>query len=265
MLDDSVGKLKRLQADVAASLRDDSHTGGPTQATVPLDRAGRFLHFWGLVGRFFWRNRCQVRASALAYTTLLALVPLLAVSLTVASLVFDAKSDASRQKLTGMIERLVDNVAPTLGLSDADGSTPVGPPAPALPSAYLEVDLDIHSYAFLARKALNGYHARLKEVVYDLALVVQGNGEAELPERVVAAARLYRVDFGAVRPLAHYAAAAAAQQAQQQQAQQGKAADGVGALGRAAAAGTGVATAVGSGGAAAPEEVVRRLSRLSAG
>lgn len=128
MLDDSVGKLKRLQADVAASLRDDSHTGGPTQATVPLDRAGRFLHFWGLVGRFFWRNRCQVRASALAYTTLLALVPLLAVSLTVASLVFDAKSDASRQKLTGMIERLVDNVAPTLGLSDADGSAPVGPP-----------------------------------------------------------------------------------------------------------------------------------------
>jgi|LauGreDrversion4_2_1035121.scaffolds.fasta_scaffold73956_1 membrane protein len=132
MLDDSVGKLKRLQADVAASLRDDSHTGGPTQATVPLDRAGRFLHFWGLVGRFFWRNRCQVRASALAYTTLLALVPLLAVSLTVASLVFDAKSDASRQKLTGMIERLVDNVAPTLGLSDADGSTPVGPPAPGI-------------------------------------------------------------------------------------------------------------------------------------
>jgi hypothetical protein len=94
MLDDSVGKLKRLQADVAASLKDDTHTGGPAQEAIAQDRAGRFLHFWGLVGRFFWRNRCQVRASALAYTTLLALVPLLAVSLTVASLVFDAKPPA---------------------------------------------------------------------------------------------------------------------------------------------------------------------------
>jgi len=130
MLDESVGKLKRLQADVAASLRDDSHTGSATQTPMPLDRAGRFLHFWSLVGRFFWRNRCPVRASALAYTTLLALVPLLAVSITVASLVFDAKSDASRQKLAGMIERLVENVAPTLGLSDADSSAPIGPPSP---------------------------------------------------------------------------------------------------------------------------------------
>jgi len=130
MLDDSVGKLKRLQADVAASLKDDTHTGGPAQEAIAQDRAARFLHFWGLVGRFFWRNRCQVRASALAYTTLLALVPLLAVSLTVASLVFDAKSESSRAKLTGMIEQVVNNVAPTLGLSDADGSAPIGPPPP---------------------------------------------------------------------------------------------------------------------------------------
>lgn len=127
MLDDSVGKLKRLQADVAASLRDDTHAGN-SQEPVAQDRAARFLHFWGLVGRFFWRNRCQVRASALAYTTLLALVPLLAVSLTVASLVFDAKSESSRERLTGMIEQLVNNVAPTLGLSDAD--TTIGPPPP---------------------------------------------------------------------------------------------------------------------------------------
>jgi membrane protein len=130
MLDDSVGKLKRLQADMAASLKDDTHTGGPAQEAIAQDRAARFLHFWGLVGRFFWRNRCQVRASALAYTTLLALVPLLAVSLTVASLVFDAKSETSRARLTGMIEQLVNNVAPTLGLSDADSSAPVGPPPP---------------------------------------------------------------------------------------------------------------------------------------
>ncbi len=127
MLDESVGRLKRLQADVAASLRDDTHsTNGPI---APREGLAQFVHFWSLVGRFFWRNRCQVRASALAYTTLMALVPLLAVSLTVASLVFDPSSEASRQKLTGIIERFVDNVAPSLGLSDAEIQGPM-PPAP---------------------------------------------------------------------------------------------------------------------------------------
>lgn len=143
MLDDSVGKLKRLQADVAASLKDETHTGGGPGASLANDRAARLLHFWTLVGRFFWRNRCQVRASALAYTTLLALVPLLAVSLTVASLVFDAKSEASRAKLTTAIEQIVDTIAPTLGLSDAATATaPTAPtagntptPATAAPSA----------------------------------------------------------------------------------------------------------------------------------
>lgn len=131
MLDDSVERLKRIQADMAASLRDDTHTSGAAQSTS-LGRGARFLHFWGLVGRFFWRNRCQVRSSALAYTTLLALVPLLAVSLTVASLVFDAKSEQSRNKLTATIEQFVDQIAPTLGLSDAQSANaknPDGSPA----------------------------------------------------------------------------------------------------------------------------------------
>ena len=117
MLEDSVGKLKRLQADVTASLRDDATVD--ESAGMPTSHLARFVHFWGLVGRFFWRNRCQVRASALAYTTLLALVPLLAVSLTVASLVFDAKSATSHAKLTGYIDGAVNYVAPMLGLADA--------------------------------------------------------------------------------------------------------------------------------------------------
>lgn len=120
MLDNSVGKLKRLKADMAASLKDEAHASVVSQSSVPLSRQAQFVHFWGLVGRFYWRNRCQVRASALAYTTLLALVPLLAVSLTVASLVFDARSEGSRQTLAATLERVVDNVAPTLGLSDAN-------------------------------------------------------------------------------------------------------------------------------------------------
>ena len=46
-------------------------------------RLHRFGHFWLLVGKNFIRNRCHVRASALAYTTLLALVPLLAVGVSI--------------------------------------------------------------------------------------------------------------------------------------------------------------------------------------
>ncbi len=43
------------------------------------------LHFMMLVWRHFVRNRCLIRASALAYTTLLALIPLLALVISVSS------------------------------------------------------------------------------------------------------------------------------------------------------------------------------------
>ena len=48
-------------------------------------RVERFTHFWVLVTRQFVRHRCLIRASALAYTTLLALIPLLAVIISVSS------------------------------------------------------------------------------------------------------------------------------------------------------------------------------------
>jgi len=48
-------------------------------------RLERFVHFWVLVMRQFVRHRCLVRASALSYSTLIALIPLLAVALSVTS------------------------------------------------------------------------------------------------------------------------------------------------------------------------------------
>jgi membrane protein len=45
----------------------------------------RTAHFWTLVIRHFVRNRCLIRASALAYTSLLALIPLLAVIVSISS------------------------------------------------------------------------------------------------------------------------------------------------------------------------------------
>jgi len=44
-----------------------------------------FIHFWVLVITHFVRNRCLIRASALAYTSLLALIPLLAVVISIGS------------------------------------------------------------------------------------------------------------------------------------------------------------------------------------
>ena len=50
-----------------------------------LSRIEKFAHFWILVVRSFARNRCPVRAAALAYVTLLALIPMLAVVVSVTS------------------------------------------------------------------------------------------------------------------------------------------------------------------------------------
>jgi hypothetical protein len=66
---------------------------------------------------------------------------------------------------------------------------------------YMEMDLDIHSYAFLARKAMHAFVGRLSTVVFEVGLVVQGNSPEELPEQVLACGRVYRVNFEAPRPL----------------------------------------------------------------
>ena len=78
----------------------------------------RFAHFWLLVGKSFVRNRCPVRASALAYTTLLALVPLLAVGVSIATGVLQKEGG---QTIRSLIDDVVKNVAPALDLQSAEG------------------------------------------------------------------------------------------------------------------------------------------------
>jgi membrane protein len=69
----------------------------------------------------FLRNRGPVRAASLAYTTLLALVPLLAISLSVATLFLPRKEGERRATLVAWIEEGVIRAAPTLGLSGEGG------------------------------------------------------------------------------------------------------------------------------------------------
>ena len=71
----------------------------------------KFAHFCLLVFKSFLRNKCPLRATALAYATLLALVPLLALGVSITSGVLREKGqDATRN----LIERLVDAAVPQL-------------------------------------------------------------------------------------------------------------------------------------------------------
>jgi membrane protein len=77
-------------------------------------RLESFVHFWTLVVRQFIRNRCLVRASALSYSTLIALIPLLAVALSVTSSLLKNQGEEQFQHA---VEKLVASVTPpaTLG------------------------------------------------------------------------------------------------------------------------------------------------------
>jgi len=84
-------------------------TGGHTGMEEEFSRLERFAHFWVLVGRSFVRNRCPVRAAALSYTTLLALIPLLVVAISVTSSLLKSQGE---EKIYEAIDKLVSNVMP---------------------------------------------------------------------------------------------------------------------------------------------------------
>jgi membrane protein len=93
-------------------------TGDRTGAENELSRLERLAHFWVLVGKSFAHNRCPVRAAALSYTTLLALIPLLAVAISVTSSLLKSEGE---QKIYEVIDRLVSSVMPPARL-DTNGT-----------------------------------------------------------------------------------------------------------------------------------------------
>lgn len=110
----------RLFAEVRDILSGKTPSWADDEKRMP--RMHRFTHFCVLLVRSFIRNRCPVRASALAYTTLLALVPLLAVALSVSSAFLSKEREAQITDMaTGYI---VNNVTPQLGLNRNDASDP---------------------------------------------------------------------------------------------------------------------------------------------
>jgi len=84
-------------------------TGKDTGGENEFSRLERFAHFVGLVIQSFNRNRGPVRAAALSYTTLLALVPLLAVAMSVTSSLLKKEGE---EKIYSAVDRFVSNVVP---------------------------------------------------------------------------------------------------------------------------------------------------------
>ena len=72
-------------------------------------RLQRFAHFWLVVWKNFSRNRCPVHASALAYTTLLALIPILAVALSITTSLLNTED---QRNIDRFVDRVVANMAP---------------------------------------------------------------------------------------------------------------------------------------------------------
>lgn len=103
---DAVSKLKQLQTEAREALDDAALARRGEQQ---LTRLQRFLHFWALVARSFVRNRCPVRASALAYFSLLALVPMLAVVIGITSSFLKHQGE---KPIEALVTRLVESVTP---------------------------------------------------------------------------------------------------------------------------------------------------------
>jgi membrane protein len=112
---DAVGKLKRIQ-NATQDFLEEKGIESPEQFDASWLR--RTSHFWLLVARSFWRNRCPVRASALAYTTLLALIPVLAIAVSVTTSLLQSQGE---KPIREFIDYLVANVAPALSLEVKGG------------------------------------------------------------------------------------------------------------------------------------------------
>ena len=134
------------------------HTG----AEAEFNRMERFAHFWVLVGRSFVRNRCPVRAAALSYTSLLALIPLLAVAISVTSSLLKNQGE---EQIYGAVDRLVSNFIPpaTNSIPETNPAAEAGENSVSqagadtrVESAQKEVARDIHDFIQKTRSGTLG-------------------------------------------------------------------------------------------------------------
>ncbi|MGE3311692.1 MAG: YhjD/YihY/BrkB family envelope integrity protein [Limisphaerales bacterium] len=94
--------LQRWKPAIRALMRDEDLPPGLVAPWLV-----GFLRFWIRVGQGFVRNGCPVRASALAYTSLLALIPLLALVVGIASSVLKGEKTEIEKNIRMGLNSLV--------------------------------------------------------------------------------------------------------------------------------------------------------------
>ncbi|MBX3747450.1 MAG: YihY/virulence factor BrkB family protein [Verrucomicrobiae bacterium] len=98
--------FQRLRREVRTLLIEEEQ--GEQQGNAPWWRQA--VRFWVMVGQSFVGNRCPVRATALAYSSLLAFIPLLAVVIGISTSLL--KNDEAR--IRGWIDDVLVNLVPQL-------------------------------------------------------------------------------------------------------------------------------------------------------
>jgi membrane protein len=94
------------------------------RAGDPAGRLEHFTHFWAFTARSFVRNRCLIRSAALSYTTLLALIPLLAIAISVTSSLLKKQGE---QDIYKAIDKLISQVMPPASVeADVASQTAAG-------------------------------------------------------------------------------------------------------------------------------------------
>ncbi|MGO8931653.1 MAG: YhjD/YihY/BrkB family envelope integrity protein [Limisphaerales bacterium] len=104
-----VSRFQRIQ-EHAQALLDERVAGSP----AGLSNWHKLVHFWVMVWKSFTRNRCPVRASALAYATVLALIPMLAVAVSITSGLLKKEGE---DQIDQFIVKLVASVTPPAAIS----------------------------------------------------------------------------------------------------------------------------------------------------
>ncbi|RHY02775.1 hypothetical protein DYB36_010364, partial [Aphanomyces astaci] len=72
--------------------------------------------------------------------------------------------------------------------------------------AYTEVDVDVHVFSLVARTGIHALVDKTAGMLIDVAFVLQGESEDELPEQVLGVCRLVRVDLSKAAHVADVAA-----------------------------------------------------------
>lgn len=114
MANNTFSKLKKLQESALALFHE---RGLEREDVTRHSRLLRTAHFWMLVCRSFARNRCPVRASALAFSSLLALIPMLAVAFSISTLILKNQGE---EPVRLLVKKTVEALAPYTGAAAPD-------------------------------------------------------------------------------------------------------------------------------------------------